>query len=599
MSSRIEDYALIGNTYTAALVARDGSIDWLCMPRFDSGACFAALLGGPEHGRWLIAPEGETVAVRRRYRDSTLILETEFETKDGVAAVVDFMPIAEDRERVDLIRIVRGVRGNPRMRVELTLRFDYGRTIPWVTSHDFGLRAIAGPNAVRVRTSARLSGRDYTTVGSFSVPEGQTVPFSLTWYPSNEPEPGTRHPMRMLAQTEEFWREWSARCTVEGPWRDAALRSLITLKALTYQRTGGIVAAPTTSLPESIGGARNWDYRYCWLRDATLTLYALLISGYTEEAIAWREWLVRAVAGHPQDTRIMYGLAGERMLQEFEIDWLPGYENSRPVRVGNGAHDQLQLDVYGEVMDSMHVAMKYGIAPQGDAWRVQTALMEFLETGWRQADSGIWEVRGPRRDFTHSKVMAWVAADRAVKAIERFGAAGPVEKWRAMRDEIHRDVCTRGFNTSRNAFVQYYGSNVLDASLLMIPLVGFLPPGDPRVTATVAAIQRELVHDGLVSRYQTESGVDGLPPGEGAFLACTFWLADNLALTGRYSEAREIFEHLLALRNDLGLLAEEYDPALARQVGNFPQAFTHVCLVNTANNLTLAEQAPCAHRAAS
>lgn len=599
MGSRIEDYALIGNTHTAALVARDGSIDWLCMPRFDSGACFAALLGGPEHGRWLIAPEGETVAVRRRYLDSTLILETEFETKDGVAAVVDFMPIAEDRERVDLIRIVRGVRGNPRMRVDLALRFDYGRTIPWVTSHDFGLRAIAGPNAVRVRTSARLTGKDFTTVGSFSVPEGQTVPFSLTWYPSHEPEPGTRHPMRMLAQTEEFWREWSARCTVEGPWRDAVLRSLITLKALTYQRTGGIVAAPTTSLPESIGGARNWDYRYCWLRDATLSLYALLISGYTEEAIAWREWLVRAVAGHPQDTRIMYGLAGERMLQEFEIDWLPGYENSRPVRVGNGAHDQLQLDVYGEVMDSMHVAMKYGIAPQGDAWRVQTALMEFLETGWRQADSGIWEVRGPRRDFTHSKVMAWVAADRAVKAIERFGAAGPVERWRAMRDEIHRDVCTRGFNTSRNAFVQYYGSNVLDASLLMIPLVGFLPPGDPRVTATVAAIQRELVHDGLVSRYQTESGVDGLPPGEGAFLACTFWLADNFALTGRYREAREIFERLLALRNDLGLLAEEYDPALGRQVGNFPQAFTHVCLVNTANNLTLAEQAPCAHRAAS
>ena len=598
MSAKIEDYAIVGNTHTAALVALNGSIDWLCMPRFDSGACFAALLGGPEHGRWLIAPEGETVAVRRRYLDSTLILETEFETKGGIAAVTDFMPIAEDRDRVDLIRIVRGVRGNPRMRTELTLRFDYGRTIPWVTDSDFGLRAIAGPNAVRVRTSARLRGVDFTTVGSFTVAQGQTVPFSFTWYPSNEAEPGARHPLRMLAETEAYWREWSARCTLEGPWREPVLRSLITLKALTYKRTGGIVAAPTTSLPESIGGPRNWDYRYCWLRDATLTLYALLISGYTQEAIAWREWLVRAVAGHPQDTRIMYGLAGERMLQEFELDWLPGYENSRPVRIGNGAHDQLQLDVYGEVMDAMHVAMKYGIKPQDDAWRVQTAMMEFLETGWQQPDSGIWEVRGPRRDFTHSKVMAWVAADRAVKAIERFGAAGPVQKWRTLRDRIHRDVCQRGFNPERNAFVQYYGSNVLDASLLMIPLVGFLPPDDPRVVATVAAVQRELVRDGLVSRYQTETGVDGLPPGEGAFLACTFWLADNLALTGRHDEAREIFERLLALRNDLGLLAEEYDPVRRRQVGNFPQAFTHVCLVNTAHNLTLTEQAPCSHRAA-
>jgi GH15 family glucan-1,4-alpha-glucosidase len=597
MTSRIEDYALIGNTHTAALVGRDGSIDWLCMPRFDSGACFAALLGGPENGRWLMAPEGETIAVRRRYRDSTLILETEFETKDGVAAVVDFMPIAEHRDRVDLIRIVRGVRGHVRMHTELALRFDYGRTIPWVTSHDFGLRAVAGPNAVRIRTSARLHGKDFTTVGSFSVAEGQSIPFSLTWYPSNENEPGTRHPLRMLTETEKYWQEWSAKYTEQGPWHEAVLRSLITLKALTHRRTGGMVAAPTTSLPESIGGERNWDYRYCWLRDATLTLYALLISGYTQEAIEWREWLVRAVAGHPQDTRIMYGLSGERLLQEFELPWLPGYENSSPVRVGNGAHDQLQLDVYGEVMDSMHVAMKYGIAPQDDSWRVQVALMDFLETGWRQPDSGIWEVRGPRRDFTHSKVMAWVAADRAVKAVERFKAEGPVEKWRAMREEIHRDVCTRGFNTERNAFVQYYGSKALDASLLMIPLVGFLPANDPRVIGTVAAIQRELVHDGLVSRYQTETGVDGLPPGEGAFLACTFWLVDNLALTGRYSEAREIFEQLLSLGNDLGLLSEEYDPVLKRQVGNFPQAFTHVCLVNSAHNLTLAEQAPATHRA--
>lgn len=598
MGSRIEDYALIGNTHTAALVGKDGSIDWLCMPRFDSGACFAALLGTPENGRWLIAPEGETVAVRRRYLDSTLVLETEFETKDGVAVVTDFMPVEEHGDRVDVIRIVRGKRGNPRMHTELSFRFDYGRTIPWVTGNNFGLRAIAGPNAVRVRTSARLHGKDFTTVGSFSVAEGQTIPFTLTWYPSNDHEPGTRHPLRMLTETMAFWSEWSGRCTVKGEWREPVLRSLITLKALTHQRTGGMVAAPTTSLPESIGGQRNWDYRYCWLRDATLTLYALLISGYTQEAIEWREWLVRAVAGHPQDTRIMYGLSGERMLQEFELPWLPGYEKSAPVRVGNGAHDQLQLDVYGEVMDSMHVAMKYGIAPADDAWRVQTALMEFLETGWRQPDSGIWEVRGPRRDFTYSKVMAWVAADRAVKAIERFKAEGPLEKWRAMRDEIHRDVCTRGFDTKRNAFVQYYGSRALDASLLLMPLVGFLPAGDPRVVGTVAAIQRELVHDGLVSRYQTETGVDGLPPGEGAFLACTFWLVDNLALTRRYREAREIFERLLSLRSDLGLLSEEYDPVLKRQVGNFPQAFTHVSLVNSAHNLTLlAEQAPAVHRA--
>ncbi|MGH7779823.1 MAG: glycoside hydrolase family 15 protein [Candidatus Binataceae bacterium] len=598
MGSRIEDYALIGNTHTAALVGKDGSIDWLCMPRFDSGACFAALLGTPKNGRWLIAPEGETVAVRRRYLDSTLVLETEFETKDGVAVVTDFMPVEEHGDRVDVIRIVRGKRGNPQMHTELSFRFDYGRTIPWVTGNNFGLRAIAGPNAVRVRTSARLRGKDFTTVGSFSVAEGQTVPFTLTWYPSNDHEPGTRHPLRMLAETMAFWREWSERCTVKGEWREPVLRSLITLKALTHQRTGGIVAAPTTSLPEVIGGQRNWDYRYCWLRDATMTLYALLISGYTREAIEWREWLVRAVAGHPQDTRIMYGLSGERMLQEFELPWLPGYEKSAPVRVGNGAHDQLQLDVYGEVMDSMHVAMKYGIAPADDAWRVQTALMEFLETGWRQPDSGIWEVRGPRRDFTYSKVMAWVAADRAVKAIERFKAEGPLEKWRAMRDEIHRDVYTRGFDTKRNAFVQYYGSRALDASLLLMPLVGFLPAGDPRVVGTVAAIQRELVHDGLVSRYQTETGVDGLPPGEGAFLACTFWLVDNLALTRRYREAREIFERLLSLRSDLGLLSEEYDPVLKRQVGNFPQAFTHVSLVNSAHNLTLlTEQAPAAHRA--
>lgn len=599
MPEKIEDYALIGNTHTAALVAKSGSIDWLCMPRFDSSACFAAILGGPEHGRWLIAPAGAVTAVRRRYLDSTLVLETEFETSDGVASVTDFMPIAEDRDRVDLIRIVRGVRGNPRMRTELALRFDYGRTIPWVRARDYGLHAIAGPNAVQIRTSTRLHGQDFTSVAEFQLAPGQTIPFSMTWYPSHAPSPGPRHPMRMLAETQDFWNEWSGRCTVSGMWREPVLRSLITLKALTFQQTGAIIAAPTTSLPEKIGGPRNWDYRYCWLRDATLTLYALVISGYTQEAIAWREWLVRAVAGHPSESRIMYGIAGERMLNEFELPWLPGYENSRPVRVGNGASDQLQLDVYGEVMDAMHVAMKYGIKPEDDAWRVETEMMNFIESGWRLPDNGIWEVRGPRRDFTHSKVMAWVAADRAVKAIERFGAAGPLEKWRRLRDEIHRDVCARGFNSARHAFVQSYGSDLLDASLLMIPLVGFLPAHDPRVTDTVAAIERELVQDGLVSRYQTQTGVDGLPSGEGAFLACTFWLADNLVMTGRYAEAREIFERMLSLRNDLGLLSEEYDPFARRQLGNFPQAFTHVCLVNTAHNLTLSEQAPCTHRAAS
>jgi GH15 family glucan-1,4-alpha-glucosidase len=596
MSFPIEDYAIIGNTCTAALVARDGSIDWLCMPRFDSAACFAALLGDNTHGRWLLAPGCAVRATRRRYRGETLILETEFECDGGVATIADFMPIAHRQNQVDVVRVVSGKRGRVPMRMELALKFDYGHTEPWIRPRERGLSAIAGPNAVAVGTSVPLRTEDRTIAADFTISEGRTVPFTLTWYPSNEKEPGAKHPLHLLSETEAWWRDWSERCTWKGEWREVALRSLITLKALTYRPTGGIVAAATTSLPESLGGPRNWDYRFCWLRDATFTLYALLISGYMEEAREWREWLLRTVAGRPQETQIMYGLAGERDLREFEIEWLPGYERSRPVRIGNAAHEQFQLDVYGEVMDTLHVASKYGLETDQDAGRMQTELMDFLESAWKQPDDGIWEVRGDRRHFTHSKVMAWVAADRAVKAVLHNRLDGPPDRWRALRDEIHRDVCANGFDPERNSFVQCYGSKALDASLLMIPLVGFLPATDPRVVSTVGAIQKELVRDGLVMRYSTESGVDGLPAGEGAFLACTFWLADNLALAGRYGEARGIFERLLALRNDVGLLAEEFDPAHGRQVGNFPQAFTHVGLLNTAHNLSLA-QGPAVHRA--
>ena len=615
MPLRIEDYALIGNTYTAALVGRDGSIDWLCMPRFDSGACFAGLLGGPEQGRWLLAPDalaqrptstGESTtaagpkarAVRRSYRRDTLILETEFELEDGArAAVIDFMPILDLEDRVDLVRIVEGRRGTVPMRMEAAFRFDYGRIVPWVRRRDYGLSAIAGPDAIELRTPVEMHGENFTTVANFSVGEGERIPFTLTWYPSHRPEPDERSATQMLDETETSWREWSALCTVTGRWREQVMRSLITLKALTYSPTGGIVAAPTTSLPEKIGGVRNWDYRYCWLRDATFTLYSLLTSGYTEEAIAWGEWLLRAVAGSPRELQIMYGLAGERRLTELELPWLPGYERSAPVRAGNAAHDQFQLDVYGEVMDVLHVARRHSVILRDDAWPMQQILMEFLESHWDQPDEGLWEVRGPRRHFTHSKVMAWVAADRAVKAVERHGLEGPVERWRSLRAAIHADVCRHGFNPERNAFVQYYGGRALDASLLMIPLVGFLPVNDPRVASTVDAIQRELTRDGFVMRYISEEGsVDGLPSGEGAFLPCTFWLADNLAMMGRYEEARRIFVRLLGVCNDVGLLSEEYDPDLKRQLGNFPQAFTHVFLINTAHNLTLGE-GPALHRA--
>ena len=594
----IEDYALIGNTHTAALVGRHGSIDWLCMPRFDSGACFAALLGTPDNGRWLLAPAAEAKTVRRKYRGDTLVLETEFELAGGErVALIDFMPICEHDGRIDLIRIVEGRSGVVPMRMEAVFRFDYGRIVPWVRRREYGLSAVAGPDALQLRTPVPMRGENLKTVASFRVTEGERIPFTLTWYPSHLPESGTRHPLKSLDDTEEYWRQWSARCHDGGQWRPQVIRSLITLKALTYSPTGGIVAAPTTSLPEWIGSVRNWDYRYCWLRDATFTLYALLSSGYSDEATAWCAWLLRAIAGQPAQTQIMYGIAGERRLTEFEAPWLPGYENSRPVRIGNAAHDQFQLDVYGEILDVFHTAQRYGFNLGDDAWRVARVLMNFVEQHWRDPDEGIWEVRGPRRHFTHSKVMAWVAADRAVKAVERYGHEGPVDQWRALRDTIHADVCRNAFSIDLNAFVQYYGANTLDASVLMMPLVGFLPAHDPRIVGTVEAVQRDLMDEGLVRRYSTDNpGVDGLPPGEGAFLPCTFWLADNLAMMGRYDEARAIFERLLGLCNDVGLLSEEYDPRAKRQLGNFPQAFTHVFLINTAHNLSHA-QGPAHERA--
>ncbi len=588
MASRIEDYALIGDTRTAAMVGRDGSIDWLCLPRFDSAACFAALLGVPDHGRWRIAPDAPCQTTRRSYRGETLVLETEFELAGGErAALIDFMPLESPDDRIEVVRIVEGRRGCVPMMMDAAFRFDYGRVVPWVRRRDYGLSAVAGPDALQLRTTVPMHGENFRTIANFEVGAGERIPFSLTWYPSHHPEPGSRDPFRLLDETAAWWSQWSARCHDGGQWHAQVMRSLITLKALTYAPTGGIVAAPTTSLPEWIRGQRNWDYRYCWLRDATFTLYALLSSGYYEEAAAWRGWLLRAIAGQPEQIQIMYGLAGERRLTEFEAPWLPGYESSRPVRIGNAAHEQFQLDVYGEIFDVFHAAAKAGLDPDGDAWRVLTVMLEFVEQHWREPDEGIWEVRGPRRHFTHSKVMAWVAVDRAIKGVERHGFAGPVDRWRALRAEIHDDICRQGFNPRRNAFVQYYGADALDASVLMMALVGFLPASDPRIAGTVAAIQRDLTDDGFVRRYDPrDSGVDGLPPGECVFLPCTFWLADNLAMMGRQEEAREIFERLLSLCNDVGLISEEYDPRARRMLGNFPQAFTHVFLINTAHNLT-------------
>jgi GH15 family glucan-1,4-alpha-glucosidase len=581
MAGRIEDYALIGDCETAALVGRDGSIDWLCVPRFDSPACFASLLGTTENGRWLLAPAEPVRQVRRRYRPDTLILETEMETASGAVRLIDFMP--PRCEGTDLVRIVEGVRGQVPMRMDLTIRFDYGSVIPWVRRTDEGIRAVAGPDLLAVRTPVELRGEGFHTVAEFDVAEGERVPFDLTWSPSYRPGSGAVDPHQSLEDTERWWREWIGRATVEGPWTDDVKRSLITLKALTYAPTGGMVAAATTSLPEHLGGVRNWDYRFCWLRDATFTLHALMLAGYREEAEAWREWLLRAVAGTPSQFHIMYGLRGERRLTEMTLDWLPGYEGSKPVRIGNGAWNQHQLDVYGEVMGSLHQARRYGMTTNGEAWHVQQALMEFLESDWHKPDEGIWEVRGPRRHFVHSKVMAWVAFDCAVEAIESYGLEGPTDRWRAIRDTIHAEVCREGFNTEKGAFVQSYGSKCLDASVLMIPLVRFLPATDPRMLGTIAAIERELVTDeGFVRRYDSSSGVDGLPESESAFLLCSFLLADCLALAGRLPEARRVFERVLAIRNDVGLLSEGYDPKAKRLVGNFPQAFSHIGLINTA-----------------
>ena len=585
MPGHIEDYAIIGDCETAALVGRDGSIDWLCWPRFDSGACFAALLGGPEHGRWLIAPCDPDARVRRRYRPGTLILETEFECADGAVTITDFMPLRGHAS--DLARIVTGRRGRVRMRMELVLRFYYGAIVPWVTRLDSGaLRAVAGPDMVVLTTGVRIEGKDLTTVGEFTVAEGEEVPFVLTYAPSHLPPPTSVNAKKALGDTERFWREWSKRCSYHGPFGEAVNRSLVTLKALTYRPTGGIVAAPTTSLPEHLGGQRNWDYRFCWLRDATLTLLALMDAGYYEEAGAWRDWLLRAAAGSPAQVQIMYGLGGERILREWEIDWLPGYEASKPVRVGNAAFSQLQLDVFGEVMDALHQARRGGLTRSLDSWGLQTALANHLMTVWDQPDQGMWEVRGGPQHFTYSKVMAWVALDRAIKGAEEFQRDGALPKWRALRQRIHDEVCEKAYDRDLGSFVQAYGSKLLDASLLMIPTVGFLPPDDPRVRGTVEQIEKHLVVDGLVLRYDSAATDDGFPPGEGAFLACSFWLADNYVLLGRRRDAEQLFERLLSLRNDVGLLAEEYDPRTKRQLGNFPQAFSHVALIDTAFNLS-------------
>ncbi|MCC7425008.1 MAG: glycoside hydrolase family 15 protein [Planctomycetaceae bacterium] len=584
MSSRIEDYALIGDCESAALVARNGSIDWLCLPRFDSPACFAALLGTNDNGRWQIAPREKNARIDRKYRQGTLILETIYRTGTGEAAVIDFMPPRDERPNV--VRIVEGRRGEVPMALDLTLRFDYGSIVPWVRKTSEGISAIAGPDAVRLRADVPLRGQAQHTVAEFTVRRSERVCFSLTWHHSHENAPEPHDPEESLRETEQWWQDWSARSRYRGGWQEAVSRSLITLKALTSATTGGVVAAPTMSLPEQIGGVRNWDYRYCWLRDATFTLFALMHSGYVAEACAWREWLIRAVAGKPSELQLMYGIAGERRLTELELGWLSGYENSTPVRIGNGAWKQHQLDVYGEVMDAMHVAMKSGLDPSENAWRVQKAMMDFLESDWQEPDDGIWEVRGPRRQFTHSKVMAWVAADRAVKTVEQLGFDGPVERWRRLRGTIHEEVCRRAYDARQNSFVQSFDSDRLDASLLMMPLVGFLKPDDPRIKGTVEAIERGLTRDGFVERYSPDPDVDGLPHGEGTFLICSFWLADNLALQGRYDDAKNLFERLLALRNDVGLLSEEYDPETRRLLGNFPQAFSHIGLINTARNLS-------------
>ena len=579
---RIEDYALIGDLHTAAMVSVDGSVDWLCFPRFDSPACFAAMLDDPDAGRWRIAPEGADRSTRRRYRGDTLILETEWDTPTGVVRVTDFMPIRD--RAADLVRIVDGLSGEVAMRSELVLRFDYGHVVPWVTKTERGIRAVAGPDAVLLSTDAPLEGRDLRTVSEFTVKAGERVPLVLTWFVSHDDPPTPADAEEALAATELYWTRWSATSTAYGPYRDAIQRSLVTLKALTYQPSGGIVAAPTTSLPEQPGGPRNWDYRFCWLRDATLALQSLLTAGYEDEARAWRDWLLRAVAGDPSDLRIMYGLDGRRRLPEETIDWLAGFDGSRPVRIGNAAAGQLQLDVWGELLDGLALT-RATIGAGHDAWAVQRALITHLEQVWREPDNGLWEMRGPRRHFTHSKLMAWVAADRMVQGVRRFDLPGPVRRWERLRAEIRRDILQNGYDKKRNTFVQSYGSSELDAALLLIPRVGFLPGDDPKVIGTIDAIRNELSDDGFVLRYRPESTDDGLPGKEGVFLACSFWMVDALIGAGRREEAEELFGRLLALRNDVGLLSEEWDVHGSRQLGNMPQAFSHFALVRSAYQL--------------
>ncbi len=587
MALPIEQYALIGDCHTGALIGTNGSVDWLCFPRFDSGACFAALLGGSEHGHWLLAPSAEARAVSRRYRDGSMILETEFQTAQGRVRIIDWMPMSD--RRWDMVRIVEGLSGTVQMRLELVVRFDYGSIVPWVRRIDGALVMTAGPDTLELRSSVETKGEDMKTVGEFSVAEGQRESFILHYRPSHLAMLPPLDPEQSLTETETYWRGWSKRCIYQGRWHKAVLRSLLTLKALTYRPTGGIVAAPTTSLPEQVGGVRNWDYRFCWLRDATFTLNALLLTGYIEEATEWRDWLLRAIAGSPDDLQILYSVTGARRLDEVELPWLPGYENSSPVRIGNAAAKQFQLDVYGEVMDTLHLARVVHMDPSEHAWRVQIALLEFLATHWSRPDEGLWEIRGAPRHFTHSKVMAWVAFDRAIKDAESEALEGPVATWREVRETIHAEVCAKGFDVRANTFVQSYESDHLDASLLLIPQVGFLPADDPRVLGTIAAIESRLLVDGLVLRYSTQTDVDALPPGEGAFLPCSFWLADAYTLTGRRAEAEALFERLLAMGNEVGLFAEEYDPRARRMLGNFPQALTHMALVNSARLLSIPE----------
>ncbi len=584
--ARIEDYAFLSDTQSGALVSRAGSVDWMCLPRFDSGACFAALLGKKENGCWLLRPKGKIKKCTRRYRGDTLILETELQTAQGTIRLIDFMPPRGTNP--DIVRIVEGVKGKVTLRMELIIRFDYGSVVPWVRQRHGGLEAVAGPDALILHTPVETHGEDLKTVADFTVTKGERIPFVLTWYASHELPPRKIEAEHALEETETYWQQWSGRHERSGPWRDAVMRSLITLKGLTYGPTGGIVAALTTSLPEEIGGVRNWDYRFCWLRDATFTLIALLGAGYAEEAKAWREWLLRAIAGVPAQLQIMYGVRGERRLDEFELPWLDGYEKSQPVRVGNAASGQFQLDVFGEVMDAIYQAHRAGLETNPADWRMQVALLHFLEKNWQEPDEGIWEVRGPRRHFTHSKVMAWVAFDRAIKLVEHYhcDANNSLARWKKLRDKMHRSVCRHGYNKKKGAFTQFYGATAMDASILMLPLVGFLPPDDERVLGTIVAVEEDLLENGLVLRYlPREKKVDGLPGSEGVFLPCSFWLADCYHLMGRKKEARLLFERLLDLRNDLGLLSEEYAPKKKRLLGNFPQAFSHVALVNTALRL--------------